>query len=75
MTSHRLSRRRFIGMSGAGLAGAAAARWAGAAGLLADPRNADIVVLNANVYTIDPAHAASRGIRGARRQVHCRRQR
>ena len=54
MIDHRFSRRRFIGMTGAGIAGAAAARWAGAAELFVDPRHAELVVLNANVYTVDP---------------------
>jgi predicted amidohydrolase YtcJ len=51
---HTLNRRAFIRMSGAGLAGMAAARWAGAAGLFADARNAELVVFNAKVYTVDP---------------------
>jgi predicted amidohydrolase YtcJ len=54
MSRHRVSRRDFIGMTGIGIAGAAAARWARAAGLAADARDADLVVLNANVYTVDP---------------------
>jgi predicted amidohydrolase YtcJ len=41
-------------MAGIGVAGAAAARWAGAAGLVAEARDADLVVLNAKVYTVDP---------------------
>ncbi|HXI47418.1 MAG TPA: amidohydrolase family protein, partial [Steroidobacteraceae bacterium] len=49
-----MNRRDFIGMAGMGIAGAAAARWAGAAGLAADARDADLVVLNAKVYTVDP---------------------
>ena len=54
MSQFKLSRRSFIGMTGAGIAGAAAARWAGAATLFADPRDAELVVLNAKVYTVDP---------------------
>jgi predicted amidohydrolase YtcJ len=54
MSRHRVNRRDFIGMAGMGLAGAAAARWASAAGLAADARDADLVVLNAKVYTVDP---------------------
>ena len=54
MAHHRVNRRDFIGMAGMGIAGAAAARWAGAAGLAADARDADLVVLNAKVYTVDP---------------------
>lgn len=51
---HTLNRRAFIGMSGAGIAAMAAARWAGAAGLFAEARNAELVVFNAKVYTVDP---------------------
>jgi predicted amidohydrolase YtcJ len=54
MSNLKLSRRGFLGMSGAGIAGAAAAGWAGAAQLFADPRDAELVVINANVYTVDP---------------------
>jgi predicted amidohydrolase YtcJ len=53
MARIRVSRRDFIGMAGIGVAGAAA-RWAGAAGLVAEARDADLVVLNAKVYTVDP---------------------
>jgi hypothetical protein len=41
-------------MAGAGIAGAAVPRWAAAAGLFADTRDADLVVFNAKVYTVDP---------------------
>jgi predicted amidohydrolase YtcJ len=54
MTKHTCSRRNFIAMTGAGMAGAAVPRWAAAAGLFADARDADLVVLNAKVYTVDP---------------------
>jgi predicted amidohydrolase YtcJ len=54
MTKHACSRRNFIGMAGAGIAGAAVPRWAAAAGSFADARDADMVVLNAKVYTVDP---------------------
>jgi predicted amidohydrolase YtcJ len=54
MTQLRVSRRDFIGMTGIGIAGAAAARWASAANPAADARDADLVVLNAIVYTVDP---------------------
>jgi predicted amidohydrolase YtcJ len=54
MTKHTCSRRNFIGMTGAGIAGAAVPRWAAAAGLFAAARDADLVVLNAKVYTVDP---------------------
>jgi predicted amidohydrolase YtcJ len=54
MTKHTCSRRKFIAMTGAGIAGAAVPRWAAAAGLFADALYADLVVLNAKVYTVDP---------------------
>jgi predicted amidohydrolase YtcJ len=54
MTKHTCSRRSFIGMAGAGVAGAAVPRWAAAAGSFADARDADLVVFNAKVYTVDP---------------------
>jgi predicted amidohydrolase YtcJ len=52
MTKHACSRRSFIGMAGAGIAGAALPRWA-VAGLFADARDAELVVFNAKVYTVD----------------------
>ncbi|HTX37593.1 MAG TPA: amidohydrolase [Bryobacteraceae bacterium] len=51
MTDRRQSRRRFLGLTGTGLAGAAAAAWPGRAA--AGPQDADLVVLNAKVYTVD----------------------
>ena len=50
----QLNRRAFIGMAGAGIAGISAARWSAAAGLFADARDAELVVINAKVYTVDP---------------------
>jgi predicted amidohydrolase YtcJ len=47
------SRRGFIGLTGAGIAGAVATGWAGAA-VVADAQDADLVVFNAKVYTVDP---------------------
>ena len=46
------SRRSFIGLTGAGIAGALGARWAGAAAALR-AQDADLVVFNAKVYTVD----------------------
>jgi predicted amidohydrolase YtcJ len=68
MSKLKLSRRGFLGMSGAGIAGAAAAGWAGAAQLFADPRDAELVVFNANVYTVDPRspRAEAFAVRGGR---------
>jgi predicted amidohydrolase YtcJ len=53
--SHRPSRREFVGLTGAGLVGVAA-RWSnviGSAAAARDPRDADLVVVNAKVYTMD----------------------
>ncbi|HEX3846013.1 MAG TPA: amidohydrolase, partial [Steroidobacteraceae bacterium] len=54
MSNHSYDRRRFLSMTGAALAGAALARPALAAAV-DDAREADLVVLNARVYTMDPA--------------------
>jgi predicted amidohydrolase YtcJ len=53
---HRRSRREFIGLTGAGIAGAVGAQFAGAGPVAAqtvDARDADLVVFNAKVYTMD----------------------
>src|SRR5262245_32551107 len=54
--TQRHSRREFMGLTGAGLA-AASAPWIGAtpavAAALADPQDADLIVTNAKVYTVD----------------------
>jgi predicted amidohydrolase YtcJ len=55
MTYHRVSRRDFIGMTATGMAGAAVVHWARAAGLFDDAQAAELVVVNAKVYTVDPA--------------------
>jgi predicted amidohydrolase YtcJ len=51
------SRREFVGLTGAGLAGLAGAPWldrpAGAAQAAADTPDVDLVVFNAKVYTVD----------------------
>ena len=53
---HR-SRREFMGLTGAGLAAAASGSWLrstpAVAAALADPQDADLVVFNAKVYTVD----------------------
>jgi predicted amidohydrolase YtcJ len=52
----RHSRRQFMGLTGAGLAGVAGAPWFGAAPAAqsaSDGEHADLVVYNAKVYTID----------------------
>jgi len=55
MTKERYSRRGFMGLTGAGLAGAVSAPWFGATPVLAAAADldADLVVFNAKVYTID----------------------
>jgi len=58
MKPHTRSRREFVGLTGAGLAGLASAPWldrsAGAAqAAAADTQDVDLVVFNAKVYTVD----------------------
>jgi predicted amidohydrolase YtcJ len=59
MTKNRHSRREFLSLTGAGMAGIAGGTLLGVAGTVdaqasnSDPRNADLVVLNARVYTVD----------------------
>jgi hypothetical protein len=54
----RRSRREFVGLTGAGLAGLAGAPWVGATGVAAaaaaDAQDADLIVINAKIYTVDP---------------------
>jgi len=59
MTNHRHSRREFMSMAGAGIAGVAGGPWLGTAGA-AEPQgtdlraqDADLVLFNAKVYTAD----------------------
>lgn len=54
MSRHTYSRRGFIGLTGASIAGIAGAGWACAVAAAADARDADLVVFNAKVYTVDP---------------------
>lgn len=58
MSSTRRTRREFMGFTGSSLAAAAAAPLFGATGAvaaaLAEPRDADLIVTNAKVYTVDP---------------------
>src|SRR5512146_1200289 len=56
MEKYRHSRREFIGLTGAGVAGVATRSWLGAtpaAAAAADAQDPDLVVLNANVYTLE----------------------
>ncbi len=48
----RFNRRKFIGLTGAGMAGVVGGPWLGSA-VAADAENADLVVFNAKVYTVD----------------------
>ena len=70
MTKNRHSRREFLSLSGAGIAGIAGGTLLGAAGTVdaqatnSDPRNADLVVFNAKVYTVDDARAEGGGVCG-----------
>lgn len=52
MTNHRHSRRGFISLTGVGIAGVVSGPWLGAAAA-AEARDADLVVFNAKVYTVD----------------------
>src|SRR5207248_411940 len=52
MMNLRHSRREFLGLTGAGIAGAVAGPWVGAAAA-AETQNPDLVVFNARVYTLD----------------------
>src|SRR5580658_7563525 len=52
MTNHRHSRRGFISLTGAGIAGFVSGPWPGAAAA-AEAQDADLVVFNAKVYTVD----------------------
>jgi predicted amidohydrolase YtcJ len=55
MAKQNYNRRRFMGLSGAGIAGLVGARWlAGEAAAAVDTQDPDLVVLNAKAYTVDP---------------------
>jgi predicted amidohydrolase YtcJ len=49
------NRRKFVTLAGAGIAGVAGAPWVGSASAAEAPREADLVVFNAKVYTVDPS--------------------
>ena len=53
MTNHRNGRREFLSLAGAGIAAIAGGAWPGAASA-AEGQDADLVVSNAKVYTVDP---------------------
>jgi predicted amidohydrolase YtcJ len=52
MTNHRRSRREFLSLAGAGIAGIINGPWLGSAAAAEGP-DADLVVFNAKVYTVD----------------------
>jgi hypothetical protein len=52
-TENKVSRRNFLGIAGAGIGTLALAQWGRAMATVIDPRNADLVVMNATVYTVD----------------------
>src|SRR5260370_2625064 len=55
MVKHGYSRREFMGLSGAGIAGLVGAQWPGCTAAAAvDSQDPDLVVFNAKVYTVDP---------------------
>ena len=54
MTAHRTSRREFMGLSGAGLAGFVGAQWPIGRADAAVDQDPDLVVVNAKIYTVDP---------------------
>ncbi len=56
---NKVSRRSFLGGAGAGIGTLASAKWGRAAAAVIDPRNADLVVLNAKVYTVDAGAPAA----------------
>jgi predicted amidohydrolase YtcJ len=68
MAMHTFSRRDFMAMTGAGIAGAAIPRWAAAVGSFAIARDAELVVFNAKVYTVDPRvpNAEAFAVRGGK---------
>src|SRR5262245_18674767 len=70
--SHRRSRREFMGLTSAGLGAAASGPWLGVAPTVAaaldDPQDADLVVTNAKVYTVDASQprAEAFAVKGGR---------
>ncbi len=57
-----------MAMTGAGIAGASIPRWAAAVGSFANARDAELVVFNAKVYTVDPRlpNAEAFAVRGGK---------
>lgn len=53
MNDHFRSRRNFLGMTGLGVTGAIGSLWTNTASAVVGPREPELVVLNAKVYTVD----------------------
>src|SRR5437868_4438956 len=68
MSKHTFNRRGFMGLAGAGMAIAGSAPWLRAAAAAVSPRDADLVVFNAKVYTVDAGapRAEAFALRGGR---------
>ena len=49
------SRREFVGLTAVGLAGAVARPWLAPSPVASDPRDPELIVHNARIYTMDPA--------------------
>jgi hypothetical protein len=52
------NRRKFVTLAEAGIAGVAGVPWVGSASAAETPQEADLVVFNAKVYTVDPKQMA-----------------
>jgi len=73
VSTRRHSRREFVGLTGAGIAGLASAPFLGATSVTAatpaaDAPDADLIVINAKVYTVDAAmpRAEAFAVKGGR---------
>ena len=68
MNRRTFSRRNFIGTTGAAIATLAGPKWTGAAASFGDAQNAELVVFNAKVYTVDTRlpRAQAFAVRGGR---------
>jgi predicted amidohydrolase YtcJ len=53
MSRNKMSRRQFVGFTGAGIAAGMGGEWGRAAAAAVGVRDADLVVFNARVYTVD----------------------
>ena len=71
MTSHRRFRREFIKLTGVGIAGVVSGPWLGMAEA-AEAQDAELVVFNAKVYTVDPRVSKAEAFAVKARPVHRR---